>query len=90
MVREENKRETSKAAFTGFQKWLYSTKFQICILAMGLIVMDLVVFGLDPKSFADSVVKISIGYFGARVLEPIVDNISSRILHKEEYTYEND
>lgn len=67
------KKELKSAAMGGFQKWLYSTKFQVCVMAFALLILDLFCFGLDSRSFADSLVKITVGYFGARVLEPAAE-----------------
>jgi len=57
------------------------------MIAFGLLGMDLFYFGLDAGTFAGSIVKISIGYFGARVLEPIANGIIRRIPKGD---YEND
>ena len=57
----------------GFYKWLSSTKFQISVLSIGLIYLQQGLYGLDPDSVTDAIVKICIAYMGARIIEPIVE-----------------
>ena len=68
---------------TAWQKFLTSSKFQIALLAIGLIYVDQFAFGLSPEVCATSIMKISIGYFGARVLEPIADKITGGLNNGE-------
>lgn len=62
----------------GFTKWLSSTKFQIAVLCIGLIYLQQPLYGLSAEITASSIVKICIGYLGARILEPIVEMSVSR------------
>lgn len=62
----------------GFNKWLGSTKFQIAVLCIGLIYLQQSLYGLSAEIAASSIVKICIGYLGARILEPIVEMSVSR------------
>ena len=57
---------------TGYKKWLASSKFQVATLCIALIYLQQTLYGLDPGSVADALVKIAVAYMGARVLEPIV------------------
>lgn len=63
----------SKLAFNGFTKWLSSSKFQIGILAIGLIYLSMEIFEANPDTAIKAIRDIAIGYFGARVIEPIVE-----------------
>lgn len=63
----------------GFYKWVNSTKFQIAILSIGLIYLQQSLYGLSPEVVANCLVKIAIAYFGARVLEPIVEKITEKL-----------
>jgi hypothetical protein len=58
---------------TGFFKWLNSTKFQIGILAIGLIFLSVKFFRADPNTANSLIRDIALGYFGARVAEPVVE-----------------
>jgi len=62
----------------GFNKWLGSTKFQIAVLCIGLIYLQQPLYGLSAEVVASSVVKICLGYLGARILEPVVEMSVSR------------
>jgi len=57
----------------GFYKWLSSTKFQICVLVIGLVYLQQELYGLNPEIVTDALIKIALGYFSARILEPIVE-----------------
>lgn len=66
---------------SGFRKWLSSTKFQITILVIGLVYLQQELYGLDAVTAANSIVKIGIAYLGARILEPIVEKITGKVIH---------
>ncbi len=57
----------------GFKKWLSSTKFQIGILAIGLIYIAMEIFEADPADALPLIRDVALGYFTARVAEPIVE-----------------
>lgn len=57
----------------GFSKWLTSTKFQIGVLGIILLYMAPVFFSVDPTRMAELIRDIVLGYFGARVAEPVVE-----------------
>jgi len=57
----------------GFYKWLSSTKFQIAILAIGLIYISMEIFKASPYTAIRAIRDVAIAYFGARVAEPIVE-----------------
>ena len=64
---------------TGFGKWLSSTKFQLAILCIFLIYLQQELYTLSPEVATDALVKIVLGYFGARIIEPIVEFIVKKI-----------
>ena len=68
---------------TGWQKFLTSSKFQVALLAIGFIYLAQILFGLSPETAATTIMKIAVGYFGARVLEPIVDKITGGVNNGE-------
>ena len=68
---------------TAWQKFLTSSKFQIALLAIGLIYVAQILFGLSPETAATTIMKIAVGYFGARVLEPIVSKITGGLSNGE-------
>lgn len=57
----------------GFKKWLSSTKFQIAVLAIGLIYLAMEIFEADPAVALPLIRDVSLGYFTARVVEPAVE-----------------
>ena len=58
----------------GFNKWLTSTKFQLGTLGILLLYLGPVFYkSLDPTRMAELIRDIVLGYFGARVAEPIVE-----------------
>lgn len=63
----------------GFYKWLHSTKFQVAILCIGLIYLQQELYSLKAEIVTGALVKISIAYFGARVLEPVVEFLTKKI-----------
>lgn len=63
----------------GFKKWLSSTKFQIAVLAIGLIYVAMKIFKADPEVAIPAIRDVSIAYFGARVIEPIVDFVTKKL-----------
>ncbi len=68
-----------KEMLTGFGKWLSSTKFQIAILCIGLIYLQQEMYALNPEVATNALVKIVLGYFGARIVEPIVEFVTKKI-----------
>jgi len=68
---------------TGFGKWLCSTKFQIAIIVIGLIYLQQELYGLSPEVVADSLVKLSLAYFGARIAEPFVEYVVKKVEEKK-------
>ena len=64
----------------GFKKWLSSTKFQIAVLAIGLIYASMAIFDSDPTYMNGYIRDVALGYFGARVAEPIVEFVTKKIL----------
>lgn len=64
---------------TGFGKWLSSTKFQLAILCIGLIYLQQEMYALNPEVATNALVKIVLGYFGARIVEPIVEFVTKKI-----------
>lgn len=65
---------------SGFKKWLSSTKFQITVLVIALIYLQQELYGLDAVTVANSLVKICVAYLGARILEPVVEKITGKVL----------
>lgn len=63
----------------GFYKWLHSTKFQVAILCIGLIYLQQELYFLKAEIVTAALVKISIAYFGARILEPIAEFLANKI-----------
>jgi len=63
----------------GYLKWLSSTKFQIAFLAIGLIYCSQEFFKLNPEIATDAIVKLSLGYFTARIVEPIVEFVVQKL-----------
>jgi len=63
----------------GFKKWLSSTKFQVAVLAIGLIYAAMAIFKADPTAMNGYIRDIAIGYFGARVAEPVVEFMTSKL-----------
>ena len=68
---------------TGFGKWLSSTKFQLAVLGIGLIYLQQELYGLTPEIATNALVKIILGYFGARIIEPVVEFIVKKIEEKK-------
>ena len=64
---------------SGFRKWLSSTKFQIAVLAIGLIYTSMAIFDSDPTHMNGYIRDIALGYFGARVVEPLVEFATNKI-----------
>lgn len=63
----------------GFKKWLSSTKFQIAVLAIGLIYIAMEIFEADPAVAIGAIRDVSLGYFTARVVEPIVEFVTKKL-----------
>ena len=58
----------------GFSKWLTSTKFQVAVLGIMLLYLAPVFYkSLDPTRMAELIRDIVLGYFAARVGEPVVE-----------------
>lgn len=75
---------------TGFGKWLSSTKFQLAVLCIGLIYLQQELYGLDPEVAANSLVKIVLGYFGARIVEPIVEFVTKKLEERKNANAQTD
>ena len=54
-------------------KWLSSTKFQIAVMCIALIYLQQEFYGLNPEVATDALLKLALGYFSARILEPVVE-----------------
>lgn len=63
----------SKKKLNGFGKWLKSTKFQVALIAIGLIYVSMKIFNANPDTAIPAIRDIALGYFGARVAEPVVE-----------------
>ena len=68
---------------TAFGKWLNSTKFQLAILCIGLVYLQQELYGLSPEIAANALVKVTLGYFGARIVEPVVEFITKKLEEKK-------
>lgn len=67
----------------GFKKWLSSTKFQIAVLAIGLVYVAMEIFEADPADALPLIRDVALGYFTARVAEPIVEMAVKKIKKKK-------
>jgi len=54
-------------------KWLSSTKFQIAVLCIALIYLQQEFYGLSPEIVTDALLKITLAYFSARIVEPVIE-----------------
>ena len=54
-------------------KWLSSTKFQIAVMCIALIYLQQEFYGLNPEIVTDALLKITLAYFSARIIEPVVE-----------------
>jgi len=57
----------------GFTKWLSSTRFQVAVLAIGLIYLSMEIFEADPAVAIGAIRDVALGYFAARVVQPILE-----------------
>ena len=57
----------------GFTKWLSSTRFQVAVLAIGLIYLSMDIFEADPTVAIGAIRDVSLGYFTARVVQPLLE-----------------
>jgi len=71
-----------KLNLNGFNKWLQSSKFQIAFIAIGLIYLSMEIFNANPDTALPLVRDVALGYFGARVVEPIVEFAVKRLGRK--------
>ena len=62
----------------GFLKFLSSSKYQLALLTFGFIVWLIASNKISGELAVREVVKLSIAYFGARVLEPFVEFLLNR------------
>ena len=62
-----------------FEKLLCSSKLQIAIIVLGMIVFLVVRYKLAPHIAANEAVKLAIAYFAARVAEPVVEYALARL-----------
>jgi len=65
-------------------KWLSSTKFQIAVLCIALIYLQQEFYGLNPEVATDALLKLALGYFSARILEPVVEFLMGAINKRKE------
>jgi len=68
-----------KLNLNGFNKWLQSSKFQIALIAIGLIYLSMEIFNANPDTALPLVRDVAIAYFGARVIEPVVEFVVKRL-----------
>ena len=68
-----------KLKLNGFMKWLQSSKFQIALIAIGLIYLSMEIFKANPDTAIPAIRDIALGYFGARVVEPVVEFAIKRL-----------
>ena len=68
-----------KINLNGFGKWLQSSKFQIAFIAIGLIYVSMEIFSANPDTAIPAIRDIALGYFGARVAEPIVEFVVNKL-----------
>ena len=54
-------------------KWLSSTKFQIAVMCIALIYLQQEFYGLNPEIVTDALLKITLAYFSARIIEPVIE-----------------
>jgi len=54
-------------------KWLSSTKFQIAVMCIALIYLQQEFYGLNPEIVTDALLKITLAYFSARIVEPVIE-----------------
>ena len=78
-----------KHPIISYIKWLNSTKFQICVLAMGLIYSATIFFKLDSAIMSKHIETLAIAYFGARMFEPIVERITEWLSNRKKNAQEN-
>ena len=64
---------------SGYVKWLSSTKFQIAVMCIALIYLQQEFYGLNPEVATDALLKLALGYFSARILEPVVEFLISKV-----------
>lgn len=69
---------SGKHELTAFKKLIISSKFQLAILSVGLIYIQQSLYGLSPEIAAESIVKIAVAYFAARLIEPIAEWAAKR------------
>lgn len=64
---------------TVFKKFIISSKFQVAILAIGLIYLSMEIFYADPAVAIKAIRDIAIAYFAARVAEPLVEFVTKKL-----------
>jgi len=67
---------------SGFYKWLSSTKFQVGVLSIGLIYLSMELFKANPSVAIEAIRDIAVCYFGARILEPVVEFVTKNFEKK--------
>jgi len=72
-------RNMKKLNLNGFNKWLKSSKFQIALIAIILIYISMEIFNANPDTALPLVRDVALGYFGARVAEPVVEFAVKRL-----------
>jgi len=67
-----------------YVKWLSSTKFQIAVMCIVLIYLQQEFYGLSPEIVTDALLKITLAYFSARIVEPVVEFLIGAINKRKE------
>jgi len=67
-----------------YVKWLSSTKFQIAVMCIALIYLQQEFYGLSPEIVTDALLKITLAYFSARIVEPVVEFLVGVIEKRKE------
>jgi len=70
--------------WNAYLKWLSSTKFQIAVMCIALIYLQQEFYGLSPEIVTDALLKITLAYFSARVVEPVVEFLIGSINKRKE------
>ena len=63
----------------GFKKFMISSKFQIAAVTIGLVYLSVNLLGSTPDTAISCIRDIAVAYFAARVLEPAVEFMVTRI-----------
>lgn len=63
----------------GFKKFMISSKFQIAAVTIGLVYLSVNLLGATPDIAIRCIRDVAVAYFAARVLEPAVEFMVTRI-----------